>query len=343
MNLKTAGGSGSRIKRTGRMINLLIADDDNVSRLIVEKSARDQGFKVFTAVDGYAAMNIIREKGIQIAILDWMMPRVSGIELCRQMRRQNESEYQYIILCTARTQSGDIVKGLNAGADDYITKPYNIKELEARLRIGKRIIDLQHKLMRTQEKLKRLAIHDSLTNLLNRGEISRILEEQWIQTRREKRPLGVIMLDIDHFKTVNDRYGHQAGDAVLVEVSRRLKECMRPYDKVGRYGGEEFLVLLPNCDQADTEKIAERIRSRVCATPVTAFEHEHHITISLGGTVVTPEESTPAETVLNRSDMALYHAKANGRDRVEMEFHGEPSPQKGETYATRSSNMGTIQ
>ncbi|HDP95129.1 MAG TPA: diguanylate cyclase [Candidatus Aminicenantes bacterium] len=325
------------------MINLLIADDDNVSRIMVEKSARSQGFNVFIATDGDAAMNIIRGENIHIAILDWMMPRVSGIELCRHMRRQNASEYQYIILCTARNQSEDIVEGLNAGADDYITKPYKIRELEARLRIGKRIIDLQHKLIRTQEKLKRMAIHDSLTSLLNHGEISRILEEQWLQTRREKRPLGVILLDIDHFKTVNDRYGHQAGDAVLVEISRRLKECMRPYDKVGRYGGEEFLALLPNCDHANTARIAERIRRRISATPVTAFEHEHHITISLGGTVVEADETTPAEKILHRSDMALYRAKANGRDRAEMEFSGEESPQKGGTYATSAGHMESIQ
>lgn len=325
------------------MIKLLIADDDNVSRLMVERSARDQGFEVFTAAEGKSAMEILSDEGVHVAILDWMMPGVSGIELCRHMRRHNAYEYQYIILCTARNQAGDIVEGLNAGADDYITKPYNIKELEARLRIGKRIIELQHTLMRTQEKLRSMAIHDSLTNLLNRGEISRILEEQWLQTRREKRHLGVILLDIDHFKTVNDRYGHQVGDAVLIEVSRRLKECMRPYDKIGRYGGEEFLALLPNCDQLNTARIAERIRRRVSETPIAAFEHKHHISISLGCTVVTPEESTAPETILLRSDTALYRAKANGRDRAEMEFSSEECPEKGGTHATSTGNMESIQ
>jgi len=300
------------------MIRMLIADDDMVSRRMVEHAVARMGIQVFTADDGDSALKIMREQGIHMAILDWMMPRISGIRLCRLIRGETEADYRYIILCTARNQPEDIVKGLSAGADDYITKPYNIRELEARIKIGKRILNLQHKLLSVQDELRSIAVHDGLTGLLNRREISRILEERCIQSQREQRPLGVIMLDIDHFKAINDRLGHPAGDAVLQEAARRIRTCLRPYDKVGRYGGEEFLLILPGCDHERTRKIAERVRRSISASPIDAGDGKPAITASLGCMVAGPGEGVTPAAALRRSDAALYRAKAKGRDRVEM-------------------------
>lgn len=323
-------------------IRLLIADDDAVSRMMVERSVQGPHTQVFTAKDGKTALEIMRDNEIHIAILDWMMPHLSGIQLCRHIRRQKSREYRYIILCTARNNPADIVKGLNAGADDYITKPYNTRELEARLKIGKRIIDLQRKLLRAQEELRRIAVHDGLTGLLNHREINRILEKQCIRSSREKQPLGVVMLDIDHFKAVNDHLGHQAGDAVLIEVARRIRQCLRPYDMVGRYGGEEFLVILPNCDRARSRKAAERIRHRIAAHTVTAGGVDKAVTASLGVAVLTPGGKADPVSLIRRSDKALYIAKGNGRNRVEMEIPRIRIFHKGEDHESQQKTMGAI-
>jgi len=299
------------------MIKLLVADDDPVSRRILEKHNSAWGFKVYSAKNGKEARDILSKKDIHIAILDWMMPEISGIELCSQIRKkESKTKYKYIILLTSKDNQEDIITGLEAGADDYITKPFNIKEFEARLKIGKRIIDLQHQLLRTQEKLYKIAIHDSLTGLLNRREITRILKERFIQAQREKHPIGTIILDIDHFKKVNDNHGHQIGDTVLVEVAQRLQGDLRPYDKIGRYGGEEFLVILPNCDKASTRQVAERLRRTICQTTFNTGNRAINISISLGGAVAEGPHHISMDELLRLSDVALYRAKNNGRNRT---------------------------
>ena len=300
------------------MIKLLVADDDAVSRKMVEKSALSLKLKVSSAADGNAARDIIERVPINIAILDWMMPGITGIDLSREIRKRKSKEYQYILLLTARNHSEDIIRGLSAGADDYITKPFNLKELEARLKIGKRIINLQRNLLLTQKKLQAIAVHDDLTGLYNRREILRNLEEKFIQAQRETHPLGIIMLDIDHFKQINDRHGHQIGDTVLAEVGRRLKKGLRPYDKVGRYGGEEFLIILPKCGPKATKIIAERVRRNLGDEKIKTGNGDLRVTISLGCAITDPQEVTTVEKLLYRSDMALYHAKAQGRNRVSV-------------------------
>jgi two-component system cell cycle response regulator len=298
------------------MIKLLIADDDPVSRKLLEKHSRDWKFKVYTAINGVEAFNILKKEKINIAILDWMMPEMTGIEICRKLRKQKSEEYQYIILLTSRNHPEDIITGLSNGADDYITKPFNTKELEARIKIGKRIIDLQRQLLRAQEKLHEIAIHDSLTTLYNRGEILKNLEEKFIQTKRENQPLGTIMLDIDHFKRINDEHGHQTGDRVLSELARRLKSGLRPYDRVGRYGGEEFLIVLPNCNEKTTLLIAERIRKKIAGSGFKTSKGNLDVSVSLGCAVTDHRAGSSPEDILQRSDIALYKAKNDGRNRV---------------------------
>ncbi len=299
------------------MIKLLVADDDPVSRKILEKHTSSWGFKVYSAKNGKEARDILSKKEIHIALLDWMMPEMSGIELCSQIRKKkSKKKYKYIILLTSKDNQEDIITGLEAGADDYITKPFNIKEFEARLKTGMRIITLQHQLLKSQKELQRIAIHDSLTGLLNRREITRILKERFIQAQREEHPIGTIILDIDHFKKINDNHGHQIGDTVLVEVAQRLQGNLRPYDKIGRYGGEEFLIVLPKCDPGTTQQIAERIRRDVFKKGFRSKNGSINVTISLGCAVVEHTEDTSVEELLNRSDEALYKAKNNGRNRV---------------------------
>ncbi|MCK5057487.1 MAG: diguanylate cyclase [Candidatus Aminicenantes bacterium] len=299
------------------MIKLLVADDDPVSRKILEKHTSSWGFKVYAAKNGKEARDILSKKDIHIALLDWMMPEISGIELCSQIRKKkSENKYKYIILLTSKDNQEDIITGLEAGADDYITKPFNIKEFEARLKTGMRIITLQHQLLKSQKELHRIAIHDSLTGLFNRREITRIFKERFIQARREKRPIGTIILDIDHFKKINDNHGHQIGDAVLVEVAQRLQGNLRPYDKIGRYGGEEFLVILPNCGKASARKVAERLRRTICQTKFKSNNGAINISISLGGAVTERPNHISMNELLRLSDMALYGAKNNGRNRT---------------------------
>jgi len=298
------------------MIKLLIVDDDAVFRTLVERHACSLDFAVYSAENGRAALDILQEKKINILVLDWMMPGMTGIELCARIRKQKTNEYRYIILLTSRNQTRDIVEGLTAGADDYITKPFNQKELQARLNIGKRIITLQQQLMSAKQKLHQIAIHDNLTRLFNRGEILRNLEEKLNQAKRERQPLGVILLDVDHFKQVNDRYGHQTGDSVLVEIARRMQKTLRPYDKVGRYGGEEFLIVLPNCDRVTTCEVGERIRKNIGGSRFKTREDSIRVTISLGGVVTDPARPISAQELLHRSDMALYRSKNDGRNRV---------------------------
>ena len=222
-------------------------------------------------------------------------------------------ENQYILLVTAKDDAEDVVTGLEAGADDHLTKPFDRSELRARLRVGRRILTLQKGLIQAREELRFQATHDVLTGIWNRGALLDLLQREIERARRSQSPTGLLMLDLDHFKTVNDTYGHLAGDVVLREVARRISEVVRSYDLVGRYGGEEFLVVLPGCDKDRALQSAERIRSVIAENPVLAAGAEILVTASIGVTVTTV--STVAEKeILAIADTALYQAKSAGRN-----------------------------
>ena len=300
---------------------VLIAEDDPVFRHALETWLKRWNYHVVAVDNGLDAWNALqRENAPQMAILDWVMPVVDGIELCRRVRRHEHGRYLYIVLVTARDNKHDVVAGLEAGADDYLTKPFNVDELRARIRAGARILQLQDALLRAREALQFEADHDHLTGVWNRGAILDLLRRETQRHLRDGTPLGVMMADLDHFKKVNDFSGHLIGDVVLHESARRMAAAVRNYDWVGRYGGEEFLILLPGCDAQDLAASAERIRSSISDRPIETRAGPIVITVSIG-VVSTMPAAQPApgyEALLCAADLALYSAKANGRNRVEI-------------------------
>src|SRR6201996_8188981 len=229
-------------------MKILIADDSAPSLAMLRKSVAKWGYDVVTAENGLEAWKILNQADPpQLAILDWVMPHMTGPEVCRKVRETLREPYTYILLLTSKNSKGETVEGLESGADDYIVKPFDQHELQVRLRTGKRIVDLQLDLLRAREELRERANKDLLTMLPNRSAIATALEQEIARCHRDRRSVGVILLDIDHFKRINDTYGHFVGDAVLRETANCLRHNVRPYDHVGRYGGEECLVALPNC------------------------------------------------------------------------------------------------
>src|SRR5579862_1794375 len=246
-------------------MRILIADDSIVSRHLLDATLRKWGYEVVAACDGVEAWNILQAPDApSLAILDWVMPGMTGPEVCRKVREHakdsKEQEcYTYILLLTSKSLKEDLIEGMESGADDYVTKPFDQHELKVRLRAGTRIIDLEHQLVAAREELREQATKDFLTRIWNRSSILDIFQRELTRGAREQRPVGVVLADLDHFKTINDTYGHFAGDAVLREFTRRILSSMRPYDAIGRYGGEEFLMVLPGCDEDAAMAQAERM------------------------------------------------------------------------------------
>ncbi|HEV2493063.1 MAG TPA: diguanylate cyclase [Terriglobia bacterium] len=299
-------------------MRILIAEDDPVSRRLLEAFLSRWGYDVVSARDGAEAWELLqRENAPTLAILDWMMPGMDGVQVCRKTRERVSQPYVYILMLTAKDRKQDLVQGIEAGADEYMIKPFDAHELKAHLLAGKRILDLQEQLIRAREELRVQATHDLLTGLWNHASILDIVQVELERAQRQDTPLGLVMGDLDHFKSVNDTYGHPAGDAVLREVARRMHSSVRPYDSVGRYGGEEFLVVVPGCDPVDARHQAERLRASVRGRPIALSETSLPVTISLGVAATSQPKATDAESLLRAADAALYLAKHNGRDRVE--------------------------
>lgn len=298
------------------MMKVLIAEDDKVSSKVLEKNIRNWGYKVIISNNGQQAWNSFQKDDIPLAILDWMMPKIDGLELCQKVRQLKKNNYTYIIMLTSKDRKEDILEGFRAGADDYIIKPFDALELRARLQTGKRIVDLQNQLIQSNLKLKELAREDSLTKLWNRAAIIQLLEDELHRSQRENRPVGIILVDIDYFKNINDTYGHLVGDTVLLEVTARLKQKIRRYDKVGRYGGDEILVVLPNCGLIEVEEVAERLRLSVCKSKIQTDVGSLDVTLSLGAFSSEKQLDISAENLIKASDNALYQAKRSGRNCV---------------------------
>jgi len=316
---KTTLGAGRESGERELTHRVLLAEDSPIYRHLISGHLKEWGFDFQIANDGAAAWELLQAPDApRLALLDWVLPKIEGVELCRRIRKaQAQSDYTYIVLLTGKDGKDDLVVGLRAGADDYLTKPFHPQELEARLLVGKRILDLQRKLLSSQASLRVAATYDFLTGHLNRGEIVACLDRELVRGKRENSPIGIILVDIDHFKNVNDSLGHSAGDAVLKQVASRLKSDLRVYDAAGRYGGEEFLLVLPGCDLATAVRRAEQIGRVVSATGVMSPKGIVQVTVSMGVTCAASGRKASIEALLNEADSALYRAKENGRNRVE--------------------------
>lgn len=296
-------------------MKILIADDDPVSRHLLHSTLRRLEHEVLQVGDGSAALNaLLRPDGPRLAILDWMMPGADGLAVCRTLRRRT-SPYVYVILLTGKDTREDMETAVDAGVDDFLTKPFDMFELSARLRSAERVLDLQEGLLQAHEQLREQATHDHLTGLWNRSGVLEQLATELERAVRDLKPLSIAMADIDNFKSVNDRHGHNAGDMVLREAAVRMRSVLRTYDGLGRYGGEEFLMLLPGCDVTAAVDIAERARIAVAAEPVRVDALELPMSISVG--IACTDISVEPKVLIAAADEALYRAKARGRNRVE--------------------------
>jgi two-component system cell cycle response regulator len=320
------------ISRGAINMRILLADDDEVSRHILKNTLCRWGFDVVTAADGEEAWQVLQQEGApRLAILDWMMPGMDGIDVCRKVREQLPGPYTYMLLLTSKKGKEDIIRGMAAGADDYVSKPFDPQELRVRLKAGERILDLQEKLLHAQQELEHMATHDNLSGLQNRYSILESLRRELSRARRDGREVGIILADIDHFKKVNDNLGHLVGDAVLREVATRLRQQVRPYDCVGRYGGEEFLIVLPDCPLRASKNAADRMRAAVSRKAIVLADGGLvNVTISLGVTGYIQGGSDDLQMLILAADGALYRAKAAGRDCVvvadAVEYGPDPPP-----------------
>lgn len=307
-------------------MQVLIAEDDPISRLALEAKLARWGYQVISCANGETALRALQgPAGPELAILNWDMPGLSGVDVCREVRKQRVQPYIYTLVLTAKDKKQDLVTALEAGADDYLSKPFDPHELKARLLAGRRILALQRELIASREALRFQASHDALTDLWNRDAIMRLLDQELDRAQRMDTPLGLALGDLDLFKQVNDTYGHLAGDAVLRQVAAALRQAMRGYDQVGRYGGEEFLVLLPGCDPSDACLAAERIRACIEDLPIaieTGPDRRQAIraTMSFGVAVSAPtRRRADPKALLYEADSALCRLKRAGtRNRVEL-------------------------
>jgi two-component system, cell cycle response regulator len=298
-------------------MRVLIVDDSPIYRKLIHDQVQHWGF-ISTEVENSAmAWKVLQQPDSpRLILLDWVLPDLEGTELCQRIRKASVCRpYVYVILLTGKEGRKNMLKAMHAGVDDYLVKPFDESELRARLLVGKRILDLQQELISARESMRHAATHDSLTGLLNRGEVMDFLTRELARSKRDCKPVGIILADLDHFKSINDTFGHLYGDEALKEIARRFRAKLRVYDAVGRYGGEEFLMILPGCDAMTATIRADELRKHVASTPVVSAKTSRVITVSMG--VVSSEQDGTAKALLRQADCGLYRAKQKGRNRVE--------------------------
>ena len=293
-------------------MKVLVADDDPVTRRKLRGLLHYLDHEVLEAADGGEAWEILDDANApDLVVLDWMMPVLSGLEICRRLRSSGRRRYQYVLMLTARDLMDDLVEAMESGADDYLRKPFDLRELRVRIRAAERMLA-------AQDELRARAITDDLTGLLNRRGVLDRLSHEIMLSRRDGRPLSVAVIDVDRFKAINDAYGHAVGDEVLQEVGRRMHAELRGYDDLGRHGGEEFAAILPGCDVNGARSVAERMRRSICAQPIRASAGAIEVSVSAGVAAVHADPGEDVASLLARADRALYLAKRGGRNRVEL-------------------------
>ena len=307
-------------------MRLLLVEDDPVQRMMMERTLSRAGYSVMTAADGAEALCEVASGAFQIMVTDWEMPKIDGTTLCRQTRLMGLQNYLYILLLTVQSSPTDVVAALDAGADDYLRKPASEPELLARLNAGQRIIRLERSLKEAQSRIEVLSVTDPLTGAFNRRYLDESLNRAIAQAVRYGRPLSVVMCDLDRFKSVNDHHGHQAGDEVLQQFTHLVRQLLRASDWVARFGGEEFVLVLPEADLNGAMITAEKIRAALEKEPLVTCTGALPVTASFGassldllGANIDPRfggSSGTREQLLRRADAALYRSKREGRNRV---------------------------
>ncbi|MFP4624170.1 MAG: diguanylate cyclase [Gemmatimonadota bacterium] len=296
---------------------ILVVDDNRDNLEIISTRLEFRGYDVMTAERGDQAIEMARDRCPDLILLDIMMPDLDGYEVARRLRTEGELAYIPIIFVTARDSTEDLVTGLDAGGDDYLTKPINFPELEARVRSMLRIKRLQDELEEKNRELEKLSISDGLTGLYNHRHLHELLEEEFERSKRTGEPVSVVMFDLDNFKQVNDTFGHQAGDRVLRALADILRTTAREIDRLGRYGGEEFMAILPDSDPDAGVTFAERVRQAVERHDFNIGDHEPiAMTISAGVATCPHDRPDGPHRLVYYADQALYSAKGAGRNRV---------------------------
>lgn len=307
------GGHASNAPEPSRVI---VADDDRVTREYVAGLLRAHGHEVETIADGQKAVERVSRGGIDLVLLDIIMPGLSGLDCCRLLKAMTEDSFLPVILLTAKADTDSRVEGLRIGADDYVCKPFDERELLARVQSMLRIKRLHDDVQSAKERLAHLAVHDELTGLYNYRYLHTRLNEEFKRAERYRDPLACAMIDIDHFKSFNDRHGHDVGDAVLAEVARRLRGAVREIDVVARYGGEEFLLVLPSTHFSGALTAADRVWRSVGSVPARVEGADHQVTVSLGVALYPSRDVKSKDQLVKAADKALYQAKADGRNRI---------------------------
>jgi two-component system chemotaxis response regulator CheY len=307
-----------------RLTRVIIADDDPVQRWLLRENLSQSGYDVIETADGQAAWDALQDDTVQVVVTNWMMPGIDGLDLIRQIRTARLERYIYVILLTARNTKLDVVDGLEAGADDYLIKPFDPNELLARVAISKRILQLEASLREARDHERTLARHDSLTGLFNRRAIYEHAEAELARADREDSPISLILLDIDYFKEVNDHHGHLIGDQTLYLIAATISRNKRPFDWFGRWGGEEFLMVLPNTNLQEACQVAERIRASVSEVNLPLpGGRSFRRTISLGVTSAPAMSLSSLDILLQQADSMLLLAKERGRNQISV-YH-DPS------------------
>ena len=304
---------------SSREVKILVADDSPIYRKLVEQSLSQEQYNVLFAKTGQQAMDLFIEHQPALVITDWSMPDISGIELCQRIRRDHKETYAYVILLTGNTDKEEVIEGLAAGADDYLTKPFHSGELQARVRVGRRIADLHREVQDKNRQLEEMALTDSLTGLPNRRAIDFWASRELSAAVRHDFPIWVVMADLDHFKSINDAHGHDAGDTVLKTFAEILKSNTRSSNICGRMGGEEFLVVLTHAEKENAAIAIERIRKQFAAQKFTVAGSTFGATASFGMAGIHGTACDFSDLVA-RADAALYVAKRQGRNRIEFEI-----------------------
>ena len=327
-----------------QVLKILIADDSPVYRKLIENTLFGTGeFSLIFAKTGREALSAYREHKPSIVVTDWMMPDLTGVQLCRLIRKEEscQGSYTYIVILTGNTEKEQIISGLSAGADEYLTKPFHAGELLARVAVGKRIVELQRELENSKRRLEELALTDALTGLPNRRAAEDWACTQLYSADRHGYPLWVALADLDHFKSINDTYGHAAGDEALQAFAATLKGKTRRSDFCARIGGEEFLLILTHIDEGGVRVVTEGIRSQMAQRVLRFGQHEVRITVSFGVTQFARNRNQNLADLLTQADEALYSAKRLGRNRVEL-AGGLGSAIRGTTEIARSSRFEVL-